>query len=350
MEPIQNLKVCPVLLFELERRVNALVNDALKHMPLVRNPLPRLMRFQPWAHSFLFVNEILVKGGNECRWYDVNTQDQSKALSPSLSAPMSSSTHSNSIAPRLPPEIISLIIDRIASKEDWGTLSAASLLSHQYHRHARKLLFATVTLRLRCNPTPISIRDVARRIQGLYDMIQRNPEACRLVKTLIVLDSYPVYDSQWITQQKNLPRLLDLLVAVRSFTFGCEVGYHQWPLFSLELRASLQKLFRLPQLESLQLCNLGSIPPPVLITSVRYLQLNNITTTPLNPLLTGLDPPPTPLDFEDISLSYINVRTVSLVNTESAWGVILEHCMDLKFIQWRCWEGSLFPRFLTHQQ
>ena len=271
----------------------------------------------------------------------------------SLSTSMSYSTHSNPIAPRLPPELISLIFDILASNGDWATLSAASLLSHQYYRHARKLLFATVTLRLRCNPTPISIRDVARRIQGLCDMLQRDPEACRLVKTLVVLDSYPVYDSQWITQQKHLPRLLYLLVGVRSFTFGCEVGYHQWPLFSFELRASLQKLFRLPQLKTLHLCNLGSIPPPVLITSVRYLLLNNITTMPLNSLLAGPDPLPTPLDFEDISLSYINVRAVSMVNTESAWGVILDHCMDLKFIQWRCWEGTfcphMFPLFFTQQ-
>jgi len=244
------------------------------------------------------------------------------------------------IAPELPPEVLSLIFDCIASNRDWATLRTISLLSHQYFRQARKLLFASVTLRLRCNPSPISIRDVARRIQGLCDMLQRDPEAHQLVKTLIVLDSYPVYDSQWITQQINLPRLLDLLVSVRSFTFGCEVGYLQWPLFSFRLRASLQKLFRLPQLRTLHLCNLGSIPPPVLMTSVRYLYLNNITTMPLHPLLAGSDPPPVPLDFEDINLSYINIRTVSLDNTESAWGVILEHRINLKFIQWRCWEGK----------
>jgi hypothetical protein len=70
---------------------------------------------------------------------------------------------------------------------------------------------------------------------------------------------------------------------------------------------------------------------------------------PLHPLLAGSDPPPAPLDFENINLSYINIRTVSLDNTESAWGVILEHRINLKFIQWRCWEdpqardGTSFP-------
>jgi hypothetical protein len=32
-------------------------------------------------------------------------------------------------------------------------------------------------------------------------------------------------------------------------------------------------------------------------------------------------------------------------NTESAWGVILEHCPHLKFIQWRCWEGKFLRLF-----
>jgi len=65
---------------------------------------------------------------------------------------------------------------------------------------------------------------------------------------------------------------------------------------------------------------------------------------PLIPLLASPDPPPTPLDFEAISLSYINARTLSMVNSESTWGVILDHCIDLNFIQWQCW--SVFPLFL----
>ncbi|KDR80471.1 hypothetical protein GALMADRAFT_1201967 [Galerina marginata CBS 339.88] len=261
--------------------------------------------------------------------------------------------------PRLPPELIALIFDCIVADKDWPTLKSCAVLSSAYLPLARKRLFSEITLRLRGSPNPIAIRDVVRRIQGLCDLLARNPDTSRCVRSIAVLDSYPVYDSQWITQQTALPRLLDMLHHVRTLSFGCEVGYLQWSLFSVELREALRTLFRSPLLTKLEVCNLGGVPGTALNTSVRFMYLNNVNTLREDPVSamfsmdqveTGtVDPlPPT----RDIRLCYLHIRTVSMVNTNSAWGVIEAHADKLKFIRWRCWEdaqardGVSFPGLL----
>ncbi|KAF8961755.1 hypothetical protein BDZ97DRAFT_1183822 [Flammula alnicola] len=251
--------------------------------------------------------------------------------------------------PRLPPELISLIFEFLAADRDWVSLGACSLLSNQCLRSARKLLFLSVTLRLRSDPNPILIHDISRRIQGLCDLLKRDPDTSRYIKVFEVLDSYPVYDSQWITQQTSLPRLINKLTNVQECTFGSEVGYLQWGLFSPELATSLQKLFSYPHLKILTLCNVGMIPTPVLKIPVRYLHLNNITTLPT---LALLGEEPVSLSTPDSRLCYLNVRTVSLANTDSAWELMQVHSTNLKLIKWRCWEGtylSYSPLVLTNR-
>ncbi|KAF9478950.1 hypothetical protein BDN70DRAFT_717847 [Pholiota conissans] len=237
----------------------------------------------------------------------------------------------------LPPELMSLIFDCLKVDRDWATLGACSLISHQYLRPARKILFHCITLKMRGSPNPILIHDVARRIQGLCDTMKRDPDIVKDIKRFEVLDSYPVYESQWITQQPTLPRLIKKLAHVQECTFGCEVGYLQWRLLTPSLAASLERLFSQPSLKSLTLCNIGGIPSIVMGTAARYLYLNNITT--------DLYPCPYP----DSQLCYLNVRTVSLANTESAWELMKAHSKNLKLIKWRCWEdpqatdGVSFP-------
>lgn len=241
------------------------------------------------------------------------------------------------ILPSLPPELFCMIFDSLAADRDWAALGACSLLSHRYFRHARTLLFSCITLKLRSNPNPILIHNIARRIYGLCDMFRRDPDAASFVKRFAVLDSYPVYDSQWITQQSLLPRLINKLTAVRECTFGCEVGYLQWGLLSAELATSLEKLFSQPALASLTLSNIGGIPTATLDISVQYLYLNNITATSAPHTISARS-----------RLCYLNLRTLSLENTESAWELMKTHSPNLKMIRWRCWEGTsalphLFP-------
>jgi len=122
-------------------------------------------------------------------------------------------------------------------------------------------------------------------------------------------------------------------VGVRSFTIRKPLGTVNSHCLASG-QASLQfKGYAIFQLKTLGICNLGGIPPPVLITSVQYLQLNNITTMPLDASQSLLASPDLqlPLIFEAISPSYINARTVSMVNNKST--VILDLCMDLNFIQ-----------------
>ncbi|KAF8903888.1 hypothetical protein CPB84DRAFT_709787 [Gymnopilus junonius] len=247
---------------------------------------------------------------------------------------------------RLPPELISLIFDSVGDSRDWLTLKNCSLVSHTYLPQVRRQLFAVISLHLRSHPNPIVIRDVVRRMKGLCDFLQRDPDASRYVKTLKVLDSYPVYDSEWITQQTWLPVLLDHLHHVRYLTFGCEVGYLQWSLFSHQLQYSLASQFTSPQLLTLTLCNLGSVPSAVLTTSVRYMYLNNITT---------IDSPEISLVMEQFwqalplhsRLACLQLRTVSMANTNSAWGVLEAHADKVKLIKWRCWEGVCIMCYIS---
>lgn len=229
--------------------------------------------------------------------------------------------------PTLPPELIFLIFDFLGTTRDWTTLRACSLLSHRYFRRARTNLFASITLRLRICPSPIFIHNVARRIHGLYEMLRRDPDAGAFVRRFEIIDSYPIYDSQWITQQAALPRLIDKLTGVQECVFGCEVGYLRWGQLSGELATSLAKLFSQPLLASLTLSNIGDIPTCALDVSVRHLYLNNITTALY---------PSSATPFANSRLCYMNLRTLSLHNTESAWELMKAHSAHLKLIKWRC--------------
>jgi hypothetical protein len=124
-------------------------------------------------------------------------------------------------------------------------------------------------------------------------------------------------------------------VNVRSFTFGCEVGYLQWPFLSPELRGSLHVLFRSPHLETLDLRNIGTIPPHLLGTCVRKLSLDSITTKLPHPMLVLSD-----VLLPDRKLSHLNLRTVSTYTATSAWIVVLCHYRTVESIKWRCWEGK----------
>ena len=229
--------------------------------------------------------------------------------------------------PNLPPELIFLIFDYLGATRDWTTLRACTLLSHRYFRRARTHLFASITLRLRICPSPILIHDIVRRIHGLYEMFRRDPDAGAFVRRFEIIDSYPIYDSQWITQQAALPWLVNKLTSVRERVFGCEVGYLRWSQLSSELATSLAKLFRQPVLTSLTLSNIGDIPTSALDVSVRHLYLNNITTALY---------PSTAAPFANSRLCYMNLRTLSLHNTQSAWELMQAHSAHLKLIKWRC--------------
>ena len=243
-------------------------------------------------------------------------------------------------SPRLPLEVMFLIFACLPPNNDWATLHACSLLSRQCLRQSRKILFAKISLRIRIDPKskPVLIIHVSRRIQGLCDMLQRDPETARSVKALELLDSYPVYNSDWIICNQNLPRFFKMLVGLRSLTFGCEIGYLQWPSLSSELRGSLYMLLRMPHLESLDLRNIGTIPPHVLGTHVRHLNLDSMTITLPYPLLVLSD-----ALLPNTALSTLNLRTISTPTSTSSWVVVLMHYRTVESIKWRCWEGNSLP-------
>ena len=238
--------------------------------------------------------------------------------------------------PRLPPELIASIFNILATRKDWDSMRACSLLSSQYSPLARQYLFSEVKLKLKSS---VSIRDLVRRVQGLSQLLQSDIHANHFIKTLEILDTYPVYDSQWITQQSSLPHFISLLEHVQSCTFGCEVGYLAWSFFSPELQTSLRKLFLSPQLKALSLRNLGSVPLVILRNPVvRYLSLNHVSI--LSPDLLDDDSESQLDDLPTTHLVYLNIRTVSIENTESVSRLMESQGQNLKIIKWRCWEGE----------
>jgi hypothetical protein len=242
------------------------------------------------------------------------------------------------IPPRLPPELIASIFSILGARNDLDSIRACSLLSTQYSNLARQYLFSIVKLKLKSS---VSIRDLVRRVQGLSQLLQSNTHINRSIKTLEILDTYPVYDSQWITQQSCLPHFISLLDHVQSCTFGCEVGFLAWSFFSPELQTSLRKLLLSPQLKALSLRNLGSVPVVILRNPVvRYISLNHVSILSLD----LLDDESESLldDLPATQLVYLNIRTVSTENTESVSRLIESQGQNLKIIKWRCWEGAVF--------
>lgn len=252
---------------------------------------------------------------------------------------------------QLPSELISSIFNILAARSDWDTLRACSLLSSYHSPLARQYLFSTIRLKFRSNTNHVSIKDVVRRVQGLCQLLQSDTDINRCIKTLEILDSYPVYESQWITQQSCLPHFLSLLENVQSCTFGCQVGYLAWSSFSPELQTCLKKLFISPQLKTLILRNLGSVPEVTLRNPIiRYLYLNHVSTSSSDLLVDDIEsqqhdefqrlttsPEELPVDNH---LVYLNIRTLSRENTETISRLIECQGKNLKIIKWRCWEGA----------
>lgn len=245
------------------------------------------------------------------------------------------------VLPQLPAELITSIFDILAAQNDWDTMRACSLLSSHYSFLVRQHLFSTVRLQLTSH---ISIKDVVRRVRGLCQLLQRNTYTNRFIKTLEILDCYPVYDSQWITQQSCLPHLISLLENVQSCTFGCEVGYLAWSSFTPELQISLRNLFVSPQLIFLNLRNLGAVPEVILRNAlIRYLYLNDVSIFSSDEHTESQhdDSQHLSQDLAYTQLVYLNIRTVSAENTESVSRLIESQGNKLKTIKWRCWEGNI---------
>ncbi|CAA7268288.1 unnamed protein product [Cyclocybe aegerita] len=237
---------------------------------------------------------------------------------------------------RLPPELVCIIFNFLTESHATEALRSCALVSKGFLQPIRKQLFSSITLRLVSHPRPILIHDVVRRIQGLTDLFQREPLVASYVKRFSLLDSYPVYESQWITQQRGLPPLLDTLTSLTFCEFGTAIGFLDWQLFPPALRLSLTRVFQGRQLRTLKLRNLGCIPAFVLMaTSVKAMDLNNVTVPPDQQQL-ALPPVVDTTPFRQLAV--LNVRTVSVQNTNSAWVVIQAYRPHLKVLKWRCWE------------
>ncbi|KAJ3480318.1 hypothetical protein NLJ89_g12287 [Agrocybe chaxingu] len=181
----------------------------------------------------------------------------------------------------LPPELMCIIFHFLAESHATDALRSCALVSKGFLQPIRKQLFYSITLRLALHPRPILIDDVVRRIRGLTDLFRREPLVASYVKRFSLLDSYPVYESQWITQQRGLPPLLDALTSLTFCEFGSAVGFLDWQLFPPALRLSLMRVFQGRQLRTLKLRNVGCVPAFVLVaTSVKAMDLNNVTVPP----------------------------------------------------------------------
>ncbi|KAF9528635.1 hypothetical protein CPB83DRAFT_906662 [Crepidotus variabilis] len=262
------------------------------------------------------------------------TTPKTTSLSEKLLAEESETTNSLLGPPRLPPEIISLVFESLAVSKDWSTLRTCGVLSSAQLHSARKYLFSTVSISLITQVNVVTFKDIARRIQGLTTLLRRDPETSKYVTNLVLLDSFPVYDSDWITQHPCLPTFLHLLPNVQSFTFGCAVGYLSWALISSDLRIALTSLCKNPHLRTLTFCSLGNVPINLFDSAVRYLTLTN---TLVSKAIVG-DFQPSDNQFQ---LRYLAFRSSSLTHTESAWNLMQNCAATLKYLKWRCWEDPV---------
>ncbi|KAF5310910.1 hypothetical protein D9619_008239 [Psilocybe cf. subviscida] len=238
--------------------------------------------------------------------------------------------------PKLPLDIIRYLLDLLLASQDFQSLKAFASTCTEYAQPARRLLFHQVALRLDTQPTPTSISDISRRIQGLCVMFTRSPETRSYIQRFVLLDSYPVYNSDWITQQPRLSNLVGMLTNVRQLTLGCSVGYLDALRLPPELMEPLERLIKQPQLKMLTLINIRFFPQSFLQTHAAFLFAINAHTS----LLSGASTAP----FSGSRLKYLNVRTESPTDTDCVGHLIQIHRRHLKMVKWRCWEDPRITR------
>ncbi|KAF8995122.1 hypothetical protein BDQ17DRAFT_1430619 [Cyathus striatus] len=249
----------------------------------------------------------------------------------------SNPTSSPPLAPAIPLDIMHIVLDILSAQGDMDTVKSCSLVSRALLSPVRRHLFGTI--RLSFSPSS-TIHYIARRIIGLHSVLSRNPDLGGFIRTLYIIDTHPVSETdQWLTRMQFLPEFLLKLHAVRSFTFGCDVGMIDWEGLGYELKMALFHVFHSKQIESIRLCQIRDMAHEDAVSATRRARKLFLDRVHVRPEVNMLVKATTVT-----RLFEIRVHSVRQADTHSAWAIIRHTPTVWRRMVWRCWEDPQDPQ------
>ncbi|KAF8892352.1 hypothetical protein CPB84DRAFT_1340448 [Gymnopilus junonius] len=217
----------------------------------------------------------------------------------------------------IPLEVMELIVDEVASRNDKETLRNVALSSRHFVDRCQQKLFHTIDLGDRC----ISGEEYYRRF--FYTMY-RQPLLRPYVRDLRLVDTY-VWDKNgdaaWIATEDSICDLLDILPNIHAFSLTFNIGQPSWTSFTPHLRHSFMQVAQRPRLLSYSLKQIRDFPPTLLVAlaTIKRLELHDIKVQNLHltsslGIILNLPSIPTP-KLESLVLKAPSKNTVHALRT-----------------------------------
>jgi hypothetical protein len=170
---------------------------------------------------------------------------------------------------QLPNELLSIIIDELASDSDIRTLAALAscrLASHALCSLVTPLFFSSIAL-----TGSLDSRHYRDRVTKLNQLLTRTThDIATSVHTLTLR-----YDKGHLMSPRNgtlISEILRRLPHIRNFTLKC-TSYFDFSLVTEELSSAIQALCRSPKLTTLDLGHIRDFPITIITPNLRRLRL-----------------------------------------------------------------------------
>ncbi|KIM49924.1 hypothetical protein M413DRAFT_439052 [Hebeloma cylindrosporum] len=217
----------------------------------------------------------------------------------------------------IPLEILELIIDEVAHRNDKETLKTISLSSRRFVDHCQKKLFHTIDLADKC----IYGEDYYRR---LHRILSQRPKFCSYVRDLRLVDSY-VWDQSkdwvWLANEESICDVLGILPNLHSFSLTFKTGQPKWTSFNSYLRQALLDLAKRPSIVRYSLNRISDFTPSLLVTllmvknlELHDVQMNEVHLTSSLAVVQGIASTSIPR-LESLVLRVPSASTVHIIHT-----------------------------------
>ena len=169
--------------------------------------------------------------------------------------------------PRLPQELIDVIIDQVDDRE---TLKACSLVASSFVCLSQRLLFHTVDL-------DYAILIPRKKAYARFlRLLTLNPLLGTYVRSLRLGDDSEDFgfSRSWIINAKNLPQLFQLLPRLEIFSLTFNSDERSWKSIPADIRSAFERLFCLPTVQAVSLEFIREFPPQLLFELMRLKRLS----------------------------------------------------------------------------
>ncbi|RDB16506.1 hypothetical protein Hypma_002956 [Hypsizygus marmoreus] len=218
----------------------------------------------------------------------------------------------------LPQEIFDKIIDEVSNDDQ--ILKSCALASNSFRPRSQKHLFSFITL------------DKSLSCDRLYPLLTENPRLCTYIHDILLMIDQET-DPQWLSVNKNLSCILDMLTSL----CACSISIFNeidWKDIHPQTTAALFRVFAVPSLASIDILGLYGIPvtffdiPNVLeqlvLKSVSFARtLDAGTTSPRSLCMTALD-------FSPDAKAFVNQESDTAFALTAYPDACFSHITDLR--------------------